>query len=123
MLEKINEETKMAAETFDTGKLAELVRLAIGGRSLSSFAEEAGVSKSYVSKIRTVLRHERCLVSWLTLTKRHRRMVLLWLTCSQAVDIAQLNWKIKKIVLRCRLCVAQSRNIITMPCLWQQSVF
>lgn len=51
MLEKINEETKMAAETFDTGKLAELVRLAIGGRSLSSFAEEAGVSKSYVSKI------------------------------------------------------------------------
>lgn len=51
MLEKINKETKMAAETFDTGKLAELVRLAIGGRSLSSFAEEAGVSKSYVSKI------------------------------------------------------------------------
>ena len=29
MLEKINEETKMAAETFDTGKLAELVRLAL----------------------------------------------------------------------------------------------
>jgi len=51
MLEKINEETKMAAETFDTGKLAELVRLAIGGRSLSNFAQEAGVSKSYVSKI------------------------------------------------------------------------
>lgn len=51
MLEKINKETKMAAETFDTGKLAEQVRLAIGGRSLSNFAQEAGVSKSYVSKI------------------------------------------------------------------------
>lgn len=51
MEKKINEETKMATEPFDLGRLAEQVRLAIGGRSLSSFAEEAGVSKSYVSKI------------------------------------------------------------------------
>ena len=42
---------KMSASAFDTDKLAERVRLAIGGRSLSSFAEEVGVSKSYVSKI------------------------------------------------------------------------
>ena len=51
MLEKINVEKKMAAECFNPDRLAEQVRLAIGGRSLSNFATEAGVSKSYVSKI------------------------------------------------------------------------
>lgn len=41
----------MPADGFDAERLAEQVRLAIGGRTLSSFAETAGVSKSYISKI------------------------------------------------------------------------
>ena len=51
MANEINKEKKKSADAFDLGRLASQVRLAIGGRSLSSFAEEAGVSKSYISKI------------------------------------------------------------------------
>ena len=42
---------KKSENIFDVKKLAEQVRLAIGERTLSSFAEQTGVSKSYVSKI------------------------------------------------------------------------
>lgn len=48
---KENEKTKISAETFDAKRLAEQVRLAIGSRSLASFADAAGISKSYISKI------------------------------------------------------------------------
>lgn len=51
MVKNSIKETKKSAVTFDAGRLAEQVRLAIGERSLSSYAEAAGVSKSYVSKI------------------------------------------------------------------------
>ena len=48
---KENEKTKISADTFDAERLAEQVRLAIGSRSLGSFADAAGISKSYISKI------------------------------------------------------------------------
>lgn len=51
MMIKENERTKIPANTFDAERLAEQVRLAIGERSLSSFAEVTGISKSYISKI------------------------------------------------------------------------
>lgn len=50
---EVTENISAAGPTYDAGKLAELSKLAIGGRTLREFANQSGLSEGFLSRLTT----------------------------------------------------------------------